>query len=121
LKAGGETSLWRVPGGDISAKNWATFNKINWKKDFCKPSSTSQSADLEDVVLSPNPVLDIFQIMMNNDLPTEMRILDLNGRVLLEDTFMTQTSVDISTWAAGFYMCHLTQKDGAKVVRIVKN
>jgi hypothetical protein len=121
LKAGGETSLWRVPGGDISAKNWATFNKINWKKDFCKPSNDSQSADLEDVVLSPNPVLDIFQITMNNDLPTEMRILDLNGRVLLVDTFMGQTSLDISTWAAGFYMCQLKQEGGMKVLRIVKN
>jgi hypothetical protein len=110
-----------VPGGDISAKNWATFNKVNWKKDFCKPSNDSQSADLEDVVLSPNPVLDIFQITMNNDLPTEMRILDLNGRVLLVDTFMGQTSLDISTWAAGFYMCQLKQEGGMKVIRIVKN
>ena len=120
LKAGGETSVWRVPGGDISPKNWATFNKINWKKDFCKPSETSQLTDIERVELFPNPVLDAFKITMNNDFQTKIRILDLNGRLLFEHAFIGHTSVDISTWTNGLYICELKQVNATKVLKIVK-
>ncbi len=121
LKAGGETSLWRVPGGDISPKNWATFNKINWKKDFCKPSEAEELADIEGVVLSSNPVSDAFNITMNNDLTTEMRISDLNGRIIFSGNFMQQTTINCAEWAAGLYICQLKQEEGAKTLRIVKN
>jgi hypothetical protein len=119
-KAGGETSLWRVPGGDINAKNWATFNKINWKKDFCKPSSANELADIEGVMLFPNPTNDIFQITTEDNLPTEIRIVDINGRLIFESSFTTQISIESATWATGMYICQLRQAESAKIIRIVK-
>ena len=35
--SGGETSIWRIPGGGTSLDLWDDWRGVDWHRDFCPP------------------------------------------------------------------------------------
>lgn len=119
-KSGGETSIWRVPGGAISAQNWANWRGIDWKKDFCSPISTAQLTDFEDINIFPNPISSNFTIQINSEKETHVKISNLNGSLIYENEFSESVLIDSETWISGFYICQLTSNGKFKTIKLIK-
>jgi hypothetical protein len=117
-KAGAETSVWRVPGGDVKAKNWETWNKVNWRKDFC--SDLEQVTQLEDVQTFPNPIDNILNVTMPNDDTAEITVFNANGQQLYESKFKNRLQLDTFDWQKGIYIVQLQQANKVKILKIVK-
>lgn len=118
-KAGGETSLWRVPGGSISAQNWATWRGINWKKDFCAPSA------IDDIPLNwiaeifPNPTSENFQVILDNENITRIRVSNSVGQVVFDGNFQKSIEINSANWEKGIYFCQIEQNKVLRNFKIV--
>lgn len=124
LKAGGETSIWRVPGGDVPAKNWELWRGINWKQDFCAVSETGDFTSLENAVISPNPFTDVLNISFENtdNQAVELFLNNIQGQILKHETLenATQFTWNTSDLTDGIYFCTLKMGTKIKRFKVVK-
>jgi hypothetical protein len=122
-KAGGGTSIWRIPGDAISAKNWALWRAINWKKDFCSPTNTEDFSLLENVVVAPNPFREEFQLSFENENQQEasLFIYNIQGEVIHnEKVIHNLTAINTSNWVKGMYFCILKIGVKTRSVKVIK-
>ncbi len=117
LKAGGETSVWRVPGGAIKAKNWELWRAINWKQDFCTSDKNDAFIPLKNVVVAPNPFSDELFISFENtdNQPIELFLSNIQGQILKHEKVenATQFVWNTADLISGLYFC--TLKVGTKM------
>jgi len=72
--------------------------------------------------ISPNPSNGVFTINANHDKNINVRVYDLNGRSISSFSFSNSTSLDLSEEENGYYIVHITNENGMKIVKtIVKN
>ncbi|MEL7533277.1 MAG: T9SS type A sorting domain-containing protein, partial [Bacteroidota bacterium] len=72
--------------------------------------------------LFPNPTEDMLQIGMEEakQEPTQIRLFDTTGRLLLSEKFRMQTTLDLSSLNSGIYVLQLQQGELQTVKRIRK-
>jgi hypothetical protein len=122
-KAGGGTSIWRIPGDAISAKNWSLWRAINWKKDFCSPTKTEDFSLLENVVVAPNPFREEFNLSFENENQQEANLLiyNIQGKVIHNSKVVhSEIVINTSDWANGLYFCVLRIGEKIKSVKVIK-
>ena len=124
IKAGGETSIWRVPGGDVPAKNWELWRGINWKQDFCTGSNENNFTTFENAVLSPNPFTDILNISFENadNQQVELFFSNIQGQILQHEKLenATQFAWNTSDLTNGIYFCTLKIGSKMQTFKVVK-
>lgn len=68
----------------------------------------------------PNPAEDVLFVQSSEEI-TEIIIRDVTGKEILnKEIHDRNTSIDISNYASGFYLLHVSSKAGAKSINIVK-
>ncbi len=80
-------------------------------------SSSIPEISLLEAVIYPNPVTNSLIIEVQTQLETLLQINDLNGRVMHQTHFNTQTSLDVSEMESGIYLLRLTDTSGRSVVK----
>jgi hypothetical protein len=109
--SGGESSIWRIPGGGVPASIWDNWQNVNWKKDFC---TTSSSFDLKNQIsIFPNPVYDNLTI---ENYHGRYAIIDQCGATISESNY--DGSINLTSLEKGLYFLRLG--DGV-TTRFVKN
>jgi len=108
--SGGETSIWRIPGGNVPQNIWNTWQDVNWKRNFC---TSSVNDDLkEQIFVYPNPAFDV--IHFEGDFESFF-IATYLGDVIMRRSRINH--VDISSLKAGMY---IVKFDTGKVVKFIK-
>lgn len=74
--------------------------------------------DLENTVISPNPVNDVLRLTLKKTLGLNYRIIDLSGVVHKEGALpvVKEYSVDVDALPNGFYLLEVVT-DGARIVK----
>jgi hypothetical protein len=72
----------------------------------------------KSVDLYPNPASDILHIRSTGFILTHIRIIDLQGRVLLSED-SNHPDIDVTSLPAGMYLLQLSDRDGSLVNRKV--
>lgn len=71
------------------------------------------------VHLAPNPVQDLLNIKIDHDkdMPIQLRLLDANGRILLQQKTLTpnQIELNLSKYASGLYFLQFHQQEGQPI------
>lgn len=83
--------------------------------------STDNSADLEDLVIYPNPTTDVFQIKNDANIKT-VSIFNIVGRQISTINHTQGMIHDVSTLRAGMYLVRLENQNGevVKAMRLSK-
>ena len=92
---------------------------------FTQGKFAIQSSTVEDfkVSLAPNPFATNFEVVVksNSDENVNVRIIDLNGRVINQFTSTPQNTIHIGNeLSIGSYFIEVTQGDNRKVIRALK-
>ncbi len=122
-KAGGGTSIWRIPGDAISAKNWALWRAIDWKKDFCTISNTDNISSLENIAVAPNPFRDEIHISFENENQEEANVIvyDINGKVIHNERVIhNKIIINSNNWLNGMYFLFIKKGDKFRSIKILK-
>lgn len=83
--------------------------------NLANSTATKEFAEVSPLKVSPNPSQGIIQVELPENQIRELSILDIQGRVLLEVTpNQPKTNLDLSHWAAGFYLVEAIGKDGRR-------
>ncbi len=115
MTAGGESSLWRVPGGSVSQSLWNTWRQINWHHDFCAPSNTTIVGQ-HSLIVYPNPITDVCTIELAK--PTRLHITNLMGQTIWRGMLPVGThQFDATSWQSGIYFI---QTDNNKSYKLLK-
>lgn len=90
---------------------------------YARPQFTSTLSD-NDLVLKafkmyPNPVEDVLHFSIQNNSIEYVRLLDMNGRVLMETTEKIE-QIDFSNYASGLYLLQIKTIDGGLSKKIIK-
>jgi hypothetical protein len=91
-------------------------------------SSTSGSKVTQpefSVTVSPNPVISSFNLGINssnNNTMVDIRIMDINGRVLAIHKTSPNSTMKIAAekWTSGMYLVEVTQGTERKIVKLIK-
>jgi hypothetical protein len=66
-----------------------------------------------ELKIVPNPTSDFLRIDANDQaFPAQLKVFDLNGKLLLDAQYQKNQAVSISDWASGFYVAQLTLANG---------
>ncbi len=78
-----------------------------------------------DIKLYPNPVNDILNIRIDNEMTEQFYIyvIDTKGSILYKNTVEKQGSIDLSGFQTGIYLLRISDKKGIfnKTYKIIKN
>ena len=83
------------------------------------PSETVRINIIQKINLYPNPAIDAFQINGVEGLVT-LRLLDINGRLLLAKKVTDNESVSVSSLPKGLYIVKLITADGTLERKVIK-
>jgi hypothetical protein len=76
-------------------------------------------APAQPLVLSPNPTKGI--LSWNTDLPlTSLRIVDMQGREVLQQNNLTEQVINVSSLPNGLYILHGQNEQGRFVQKFIK-
>lgn len=76
---------------------------------------------VSNIVVSPNPVVDVFDIYTNNGITTKADIIDQQGRTLQEVTIVNgKATVDLSSFSSGIFFVRIMNDNGFDFVKLIK-
>ena len=94
---------------------------------FAIRMNLGSSVDLEEssakkLQIFPNPAKDFMSIKLENNLTSELMLMDISGKVILEKTFTNSSNINLSTINIGVYLLSVTNnsKIFTKRVNIIK-
>ena len=112
--SGPETSLWRIPGGDVSFQIWEDWFEVNWEVDFCGTTSIDSSPQKQTIKAFPNPTSDLLYLEnLNTDL-LNIALYDLVGGLRYQTTLYKDGSIDLTQLPPGIYQLVTIQEDGTR-------
>jgi dienelactone hydrolase len=61
------------------------------------------------IKIQPNPADDVVEISLNNTESYEVSILSIDGKVVMTDTFIGTSKINVSSWNRGMYLIQISQ------------
>ena len=114
-----------IPGFGISGPN-AVVDPNNWIINKIgivayDGNYTSVQNETKPAILSiyPNPSVDVFNIVMDDNTEKSIHIYSPIGQLIYEGVFNTTTTVDLHTEQSGYYIVKITTKDGSQWVKTI--
>ena len=112
--SGPETSLWRIPGGDVSLEIWRDWQEVNWAVDFCGTTSTD-FLEVSTLKAFPNPTSGLLYL---ENLPQDgflsVAVYDVVGRLCYETNLLREGAIDLTELTSGIYHLIATLQDGSR-------
>lgn len=119
--SGPETSVWRIPGGGVPMSVWETWRQIDWRYDFCNPSSTELNF-ASNLILYPNPATNYFSLMgtSNSIQPIHYKLVDIYGRIVKAGQIEIEEQVDVQQLPSGIYILIIQSGAFERKLKLVK-
>ncbi len=73
-----------------------------------------------DVKVFPNPFTNKIEIQSGDEKESTFELIDLYGNILLKDSFIKSTEIELSSIASGNYLIRLTTQNGTVVKKVQK-
>jgi len=88
----------------------------------CTPpvSSTKNRGDESDLILYPNPTDGLVNINFFSTKISQLTLVDLNGKILLNQTISNTSTLDLAPFAKGLYLLKIENEEGVWVRKVVK-
>lgn len=83
------------------------------RHDFFPTAINDLKLDEKDVILYPNPATEITTIKVTDGGLTEVRISDISGKVIAQQTAMNEVVVNTSSYSKGLYFVHIKTEKGS--------
>jgi len=113
--SGPETSLWRVPGGGVSFDVWQDWQEVNWKKNFCNPTSIAPTLP-NGLAAYPNPTSGDLNFS-GLDSATKYALYDIYGRLVFR-VKQSSLGLSIGKLPSGIYILRSNKgPDGLKIIK----
>ena len=107
----------------VDPNNWI-LNKVGTNtKDISLNSLALNGDNTPEVFIGPNPTSDALNIYLYNNDTAIIEVIDITGKIVLNQTIASHAEFDISKYANGFYMVNIKNKQGEliKTSKVVKN
>jgi hypothetical protein len=89
--------------------------------EISENTMSAEELKSNNVKIYPNPTNGIVMISLQEVKPTTIRITDVTGKLIFENTITEQqTKVNLSNYNSGIYFIQLTDDQDSKVVKLVK-
>ena len=82
--------------------------------------SSNKEPEIRGLRIFPNPVSDQLSIETGSFQEVHLQLCGLDGRILMQDRFTGNHLINMDKLPSGFYLLHLTAKEGAHVEKIYK-
>ena len=66
----------------------------------------------------PNPSKNFVNISLENNLPSELILMDISGKILLEKTFTNSSKINLSNFNNGIYFLKISNNSQITTKRI---
>jgi subtilisin family serine protease len=102
------------------------FSLISTVGEFDNLQKMEEVADIQEIKLWPNPVVNRLNVTVGNKYngtDVRLRIFDINGRLVGNAVLATnngEVSLDVSSYNANVYIVEVKTNDSSKTMRIVK-
>ena len=100
-----------------------TFNQRFTLMFEAEPVLGTNDFGLNDLIVYPNPTNDVLYIQSGTTVINEIKVFDLLGRTLVQQTPNTPTSsvaLDLSTLNAATYLVEITTDAGTVIKQVIK-
>ena len=97
------------------------ISSFNANNDFAEVNEETEN---KDFIYYPNPVTDQLRINYNNDSPSKLEIIDVNGKILLQNTIAPSNSsihINTSNLSNGLYIIRLINQNHSITSKLIKN
>jgi hypothetical protein len=97
------------------------ISSFNANNDYAEVNEETEN---KDFIYYPNPVTDQLRINYNNDSPSKLEIIDVNGKILLQNTIAPSNSsihINTSTLSNGLYIIRLINQNHSITSKLIKN
>ena len=120
IVSGGESSLWRIPGGGVSPSLWQVWNDIDWHRDFCEVSPIAAPWLLQkQPSIQPNPIAD--QSTLTLPFAADVVVHNAVGQPLIHLRLPAGIQLlDLHTLLPGIYYVTIRGAQGYYTLPIVK-
>jgi hypothetical protein len=100
--SGGESSIWRIPGGGVDPSIWDTWKAVNWDPEFVCPEE-SATGDLTkfSLTVAPNPATDRVSIQLSTQPTADISVFSADGRVM--PLVWEGENILVADWPQGVY------------------
>lgn len=117
-----EFDNWTNEEGDIVSEE-AETSIVMPDSDYSLTANFHTTIGIDEVsqkqlCFFPNPAQD--QISFEMEEPTTIRVMDMNGKLVLEQKLITNTTLDISNLDAGVYMVFMIGTNSSKHEQLIK-
>ncbi|NDP28083.1 MAG: T9SS type A sorting domain-containing protein [Flavobacterium sp.] len=130
-KDGDDISSAQFKDAALYATNLPTWDFTNvWVMESTGPQLRWASGSLNTVTnikqnnfsVYPNPAKDLMFIASDESLISDINITDLNGRIVMKNTFnkVSQAQIDIAPLATGLYIMNVKSDSGSFTKKIIK-
>jgi len=118
----GDKIYYDVTGGTWSNTSLSGSLMIRPVYDAAQPSGWVSVRDVElSAKVFPNPATDKLNIQMPTNEQYDMVLVDINGRLLQETNFNSQSQLDLSVYQSGVYILRISDKNGNfTTVKVIK-
>lgn len=106
----------------VDPNNWI-LNKVGTNTKDVSVNASELEAELVEVFVGPNPTSDVLNIYLYNKDKAVVEMFDINGKLVLTQSFDSHVEFDISKFVNGVYTVNVKNKSGdvIKITKIVKN
>lgn len=75
---------------------------------------------LEDLLIYPNPANEYATVQLTTELPAQVVLMDLSGKVILRQEFIQQTRLNLKALSPGIYLIKVNSDSNTLFGKIVK-
>ena len=106
----------------VDPNNWI-LNKVGTNTHDIALNASELISDAPMVFVGPNPTSDALNIYLYNNEEASVEVIDITGKVMMNQNINTHAEFDISKYANGIYTVTVKNKQGdvLKTSKVVKN
>jgi hypothetical protein len=106
----------------VDPNNWI-LNKTGANVKDISLSTAELNVEAPMVFVGPNPTSDALNIYLYQNDQASVEVIDITGKIMLNQYFNTHAEFDISKYANGIYTVTVKNKQGEvlKTSKVVKN
>lgn len=69
----------------------------------------------------PNPTVGLCTVLTGTNLPALIEVFSTDGHRMLSTTAEARATLDMSTWARGYYIVRCTSRTGCRITKVIKH
>jgi hypothetical protein len=95
------------------------IEQVGTSAKLSQNATSTQNLDKNSYKIFPNPASNFINIEARNSSVTEVKLMDLNGKILANSTFQSYTRINLEGLSNGIYLLKFSNEYGIWVEKVV--